>query len=253
MCEYWSKLPASEYYLGASIADLKYMMHVKGDFTGSPLKLSESIFWHTTWSELLGPCPCAEKSHTAHSARVQWLSSKDTEGNSSEIEQVQLPDTGAVIFGYNKGLEWSMPSVKQTRYISWRQDRPETGDKGQPAFGNSGPRESPSSPELSGDNVTTASSSQLQPSQSLVQENDFMQGVERHTLPVAQLSPLAQVRRNPPGEIVLPSTLTLGSRDRAVTSDRKSKGRYWPRTRSLGLLDKIRADIVKAGKKRDVS
>jgi len=244
LCTYWSTLPASEYYLGACIADLKYMRGVKEDPRELPLKLSESIFWHPpTCATLFGPCWCRDQCHTAQSGRVQLLSSGSSP-HGYPFDRGQLWDTGAVVFGYIKGLRWF--------------NRPETATQAQPPLEDSGERGSPSSPELSEDDVTAASSSHSQPhsSQTNSRKNEFVQGEQCSNPAAAQALPIAKpgvVLRN---ETVLPTILSLGSEEEAPsTSSTDGKDNHWSREEMLKLLTQVRADRkiqeTKSGKRRE--
>ncbi|KAI8949400.1 hypothetical protein F4801DRAFT_580496 [Xylaria longipes] len=80
-------------------------MEDDGDTTSNPRRLCENIIWHMKRATF-DPCPCTRNVKHSHHDLVQVLFPLKFTGSLKKTPQVDLKDTGAVIFGHNMSLHW---------------------------------------------------------------------------------------------------------------------------------------------------
>ncbi|KAI0102591.1 hypothetical protein GGR51DRAFT_287398 [Nemania sp. FL0031] len=104
-CSRWSLVPKKNYYLATCVSTLRDIMEDEGDADSNPRRLCDNIIWHmrrTTFE----PCPCTKGPKNGHHEPIQALFPLKFTSNLKKRAQVDLKDTGAVIFGHNTSLHW---------------------------------------------------------------------------------------------------------------------------------------------------
>ena len=132
MCSDWRTLPIDNYYLSASILDLKNIMEVFGHMKDGYLSPVEGLVWHCP-GDLFAPCSCC------HRGRAELLIKKVFRRTYNPVQIFvpksarlildingpgrldDLPDDGALVFGHN--ISWG---------YHWAEDGRQGLDKGDP-------------------------------------------------------------------------------------------------------------------------
>lgn len=105
-CDRWAKLPKGNYYLAASVYDLRKIMEMDdGDEESNPMKLNRNIIWHSP-DQIFAPCQCLGRESGEHTDLAQVLLPSTFHNILSTKYSVQLQDSGAVIFGNNSNFKW---------------------------------------------------------------------------------------------------------------------------------------------------
>lgn len=106
-CPYWAKLPKDRSYMAVCVSDLKEIMDAYGDPSSIPTQLTHN----TVWQHIEQPfrtCVCHSSQDGKHSDLTQVLLTPKVscEDFLRSPQIVNLDNSGAVIFGFNKLFKW---------------------------------------------------------------------------------------------------------------------------------------------------
>lgn len=100
----WSELPKKKYYIAVSHSDIKAIMELHGHPYSNPMRLSNSIIWHTPRTNDQGMDDLVDVRHVQ--VQVPWPAKlRQSLETSSKYDDLYHP-YGAVIFGYNDSFHW---------------------------------------------------------------------------------------------------------------------------------------------------
>lgn len=106
-CPYWAKLPKDRSYMAACVSDLKEIIDAYGDPSSIPTQLTHNTLWHHA-EQPFKTCVCHSSQDGKHSDLTQVLLPPTI--SSEELlrspQLVNLDNSGAVIFGFNKIFKW---------------------------------------------------------------------------------------------------------------------------------------------------
>ncbi|KAK6501959.1 hypothetical protein TWF481_009777 [Arthrobotrys musiformis] len=105
LCSRWSSVPIGQYYLTAASRDLSKIINMNGGQTADPIKLTDTIVCYGP-PVAFDTCKCQEEGDTeGHSEFAHILLPSCCRHIPPPLNQIQLHDDGALIFGINEESE----------------------------------------------------------------------------------------------------------------------------------------------------